>query len=161
MSPATGLAIRPARAADRARLVALWGEIAALHASLQPRFFREGPVGEEVDRALAGMRAGTQAVLVAADPDAVSGFVHAALYDTPKAPGLAVRRRVHVEAIAVAEGARRRGVGRRLMDAAAGWGKARGAEQLLLTVWAGNAAAEAFYRALALTPINQVLGREL
>jgi len=153
--------VRAARPADRERLVELWSEIASLHASLQPRFFRGGPVAPEVERALSAQKGGAQVVLVVDGEAGVVAFAHAALYDTPKAPSLAVRRRVHVEAVAVAGSARRHGIGRALMDAAAAWGKQRGAEQLLLTVWAGNEAAVQFYRALGLAPINQVLGREL
>jgi ribosomal protein S18 acetylase RimI-like enzyme len=91
----------------------------------------------------------------------VVGLVCLALYDTPPAPSLAPRRRAMVEEIVVARGARRAGVGRALMEAAARWSRGRGAEELLLTVWADNRAAERFYRAIGYRPVSRVLGRPL
>ena len=47
------------------------------------------------------------------------------------------------------------------MDAAAAWGRARGAVELVLTVWSGNQAAEAFYRSLGYMEISRALRRNL
>jgi ribosomal protein S18 acetylase RimI-like enzyme len=154
------LAVRAARVTDEAQLVALWSEAEALHARLAPRYFRRAvPPLDEVRVATAGDESG--ALLVADRGGRVVGFVHIKLYDTPPVPSLAPRRRALVEGIAVAEGVRRRGVGRRLMVEAAAWSRARGAEELLLTVWAENRRAERFYRALGYRPVSRVLGRTL
>jgi ribosomal protein S18 acetylase RimI-like enzyme len=71
------------------------------------------------------------------------------------------RRRGHVESLVVATGARRRGLGRRLMDEASDWARGAGAVELVLTTWAGNDEAEAFYRQLGYRPLSQVLARSL
>jgi len=53
---------------------------------------------------------------------------------------------VDIAAIGVVDGARRRGIGRRLVTAAAARARALGAERLMLEVAADNAPALAFYR---------------
>jgi ribosomal protein S18 acetylase RimI-like enzyme len=56
--------------------------------------------------------------------------------------------RGHVADLAVAESARRMGVGTALMAAGEGWARDRGFELLSLDVWSTNDAALAFYRRL-------------
>ncbi len=153
--------MRIARPADRAALTGLWREVADLHARLLPGFFRSSDESaREVARAVEDSGA-NRTVLVAELDGTLAGFAHVALYDTPRSPSLSPCRRAQVEAIAVAAAMRRRGIGRLLMEEASAWGRARGAAQLLLTVWAGNEEAEAFYRALGYRSLNQVLGRDL
>ncbi len=55
------------------------------------------------------------------------------------------RRRIHVDAIAVAEDSRRHGVGTALMEAAHDWGRRSGAQLVLLETEANNDAALTFY----------------
>lgn len=54
----------------------------------------------------------------------------------------------HVADVAVAPGARRRGVGRALMRAGEAWARERGFGVLTLDVWPTNEPALAFYRRL-------------
>ena len=70
-----------------------------------------------------------------------------------------MRRRAHVEALVVDERHRRAGIGTALMNAATDWARARGAVEIVLTVWAGNAAAEAFYGRLGYRIISRALGK--
>ncbi len=64
--------------------------------------------------------------------------------------------------LAVAEGARRTGLGRKLMAAAEDWLRARGCPKIQLMVRDGNAEALGFYAALGLEPQGVVtLGRFL
>lgn len=156
------LRVRQARPSDREALAGLRRELERLHQRLQPGFFTAG--GGAGDGAEAGGSERNRVLLVAeqeAAAGAVLGFVEARLYDTPSDPSLARRLRLHVEALVVAPQARRRGVGGWLMEAAREWGLARGAEQVVLTVWEGNAAAEGFYRALGFARVSQLLAREL
>ncbi|HVV50990.1 MAG TPA: GNAT family N-acetyltransferase, partial [Polyangia bacterium] len=53
--------------------------------------------------------------------------------------------------------ARRRGLGRRLVAAAADWARAQRAVEVVLTTWAGNAAADAFYERLGYRVLSRVL----
>ena len=160
MSPSP-LSLRSARLGDHAALALLWRSVDELHARARPDFFTMPDVGfarADLDRLL---RARSAALIVAELEGQVVGCAHLQLYDTPRSPGMRARKRVHVERLVVDERARRRGVGRRLMDEAARWGAARGAAQLVLTVWSGNDAAARFYEALGYQQLSQVLGREL
>ena len=91
----------------------------------------------------------------------IAGAVSVRIYDTPLDPQMVPQRRGYVDGLVVASAHRRLGVGRRLMDAAATWAKGQGAEQLVLTVWAGNAAARAFYQSLGYGLLSEVMNKPL
>ena len=91
----------------------------------------------------------------------VIGAVTVRVFDTPADPSMVPRRRAHVDTLVVDRRHRRTGVGSRLMEAAAAWGSARGAVELVLTVWAGNSGAEAFYRNLGYHDLSRALRRNL
>jgi diamine N-acetyltransferase len=71
------------------------------------------------------------------------------------------RRRAHVETLIVNARQRRRGIGRRLLVTAAEWAKARAATEMILTTWAGNSDADAFYQRLGYRVLSQVLRTSL
>jgi len=153
---------RPARAGDLDELLGLLRETDALHAELQPAFFRralsDGATRDELRTALDERR---EALLVVEHEGMVLGFARVSVYDTPSAPSLVPRRRAHLDALVVATASRRRGLGRRLVAACADWARERGATQMLLTVWEGNGGALEFYRRLGYAPISSVLSRDL
>ena len=91
----------------------------------------------------------------------VCGLVHVSVYDTPARPTMVPRRRAHIDDLVVAARVRRRGIGRALVAAASDWARTKGAIEILLTVWAGNDAAEQFYAALGFAPLSQVMRRSL
>jgi ribosomal protein S18 acetylase RimI-like enzyme len=166
---------RPATFADLEALLLLYRENDALHAALQPGFFRAAGGPARSERALRqALSRRDEALFVAcADaglgsesgprppagwpPGGVCGLIHLSVYDTPVAPSLVPARRAHVADLIVAAWARRRGHGRRLMERATAWARERGATQVLLTVWTGNEGAAAFYRGLGYQAVNQVL----
>ncbi len=148
--------IRSARAGDGPAIAALVEASLALHAKLHPDFFRAG--GDDavlvVDR--------HTLVLVAETPRAgVVGLLRARVYDTPRRAHMAPRRRAMIEDLSVARAHRKRGVGRALVEAARRWSVEQGAVQLLLTLWEGNAGADAFYRALGFRTVSRVLKLDL
>ncbi len=152
-------AIRAARESDRAELAALWAELDGLHASLQPRYFRRA------ERPAAALREALadphRAILVAAEGGALLGAVDVRIFDTPSHPLMIPRKRAFVDDLVVLPAARRRGLGRALMEAARRWADERGADELVLTVWAGNHAAERFYRSLGYQALSTVLSLPL
>jgi len=89
------------------------------------------------------------------------GAVTVRVFDTPADPSMVPRRRAHVDTLVVDRRHRRGGSGTRLMDAATAWARERGAVELLLTVWAGNRDAEAFYSRLGYRVVSRVLRRKL
>lgn len=83
------------------------------------------------------------------------------IYDTPADPLMVRRRRAHVEALVVDRHHRRAGIGTALMSAASTWARDRGAAEVVLTVWAGNAAAEAFYERLGYGVVSRALAKPI
>lgn len=133
--------IREARAADQTAVIALW------HACGLTRPWND-PV-QDFTRALDGA---TSTVLVADGEGGVAGSVM--IGDDG--------HRGWVYYLAVAESARRTGLGRALMAAAEEWLRARGCPKIQLMVRDSNAEALGFYAALGLEPQGVVtLGRFL
>jgi ribosomal protein S18 acetylase RimI-like enzyme len=133
--------IRPATAADQAAVIALW------HACGLTRPWNDP--AQDFTRALEGA---TSTMLVAEGEDGLTGSVM--IGDDG--------HRGWVYYLAVAEAARRTGLGRTLMAAAEDWLKARGCPKIQLMVRDSNAEALGFYAALGLEPQGVVtLGRFL
>jgi diamine N-acetyltransferase len=154
--------IRRAREGDREAVWQLWHESDDLHAALAPEYFRSTARSAHDWRQI--LAASDGAIFVAAPDDAglpVIGAVSVRIYETPPDPALVPRRRGHVEMLVVSHAHRRRGIGRALMAEAAGWARERGASELVLTVWAGNTDAEAFYRRLGYEVLSNVLHTSL
>jgi len=153
------MAVRDASEADRPALDELWRQIDALHAEIQPSFFRRPP-GPRAERHLqTALRDPQRHLLVAEDERGIVGTVQLRIYD---APATAVPcRRGYVEDLVVDSARRGSGVGRALMRAAAARAREAGAEQLLLTVWRGNEDARRFYERLGYHELSHVLAKDL
>lgn len=93
--------------------------------------------------------------------ETVVGYLVLHLAMTPPDPSLRPGPRARVDALVVDPAVRRRGVGRALMEEARISAAAFGAADLVLTVWANNDDAAAFYAALGLRPLASVLRWEL
>lgn len=140
---------------------ALWRQSDELHAALAPGYFRpRGATGASSSPAADDPHATTLVAEGGTDVD-VRGAVLVRLYDTPADPSMVPRRRAHIEALVVDRRHRRAGIGTALMAAAAAWARERGATEVVLTVWAGNAAAEAFYARLGYGVVSRALAKRL
>lgn len=157
-----GVRIRKARLTDHPALCALWRQVDTFHAGIRPDFFSPSPDPARsklyLDRILEDP---DQELLVATSGERVVGLCHLQLYDTPRSPVFADRRRAHIEDLVIDESERRQGVGRSLLEAAEAWARRHRAEQMVLTVWHGNDAADRFYRSADYRPVSCVLAREL
>jgi GNAT superfamily N-acetyltransferase len=153
--------IRAARNEDYGALQHLWRQLDTMHARLQAGFFRL-PSEPRPACAIGDARASwSEAILVAEEGGRIVGVVQLKLLDTPGDPFKTPRRRALVEDLVVDQGERRRGIGGALMTAATQWARRRGAEQLVLTLWTGNAEAEAFYEGLGYRTVSRFLARDL
>lgn len=154
--------IRSAHLADHLALCRLWGQVDTFHASIRPDFFvgASTPARSKLylDRIIDDAN---QELLVAVSGEALFGLIHLQIYDTPRSPVFADRRRAHVEDLVVDEPLRRSGVGRALLGSGEDWARRHQATQMVLTVWQGNDAAEAFYHHQGYGAVSQVLAREL
>jgi ribosomal protein S18 acetylase RimI-like enzyme len=151
--------VRRARADDWQDARALWREVDDLHAALAPAYFRRTARADSEWRDL--LAAPEAAVFVDQEAGRLAGAVVVRVYETPPDPAMVPLRRGHVEMLVVAAAHRRRGVGTRLMDEVAAWARRQGARELVLTVWAGNRAAEIFYDRLGYRELSRVLSAKL
>lgn len=153
--------IRRARQDDWDGVRGLWQEIDDLHADLAPAYFRRTVRAAHEWRQLLAAPEAMVFVADAAAPvqpgTALAGVISVRIYDTPPEPAMIARRRGHVEMLVVGLQHRRRGIGRELMAEAAGWARRQGAKELVLTVWSGNADAEAFYEHMGYRVLSRVL----
>ena len=149
--------LRRARHEDWPGVQALLREIDELHAALAPSFFRSAPRAEMDWRRLLAYAHAAVFVSAEATLHPVVGLIVVRLYDTPAEQYMQPRRRGHVETVVVTARRRRRGIGRRLLEAASDWARRQGAVEMVLTTWAGNEAADAFYERLGYRVLSSVL----
>ncbi|HTS88321.1 MAG TPA: GNAT family N-acetyltransferase [Gemmatimonadales bacterium] len=91
---------------------------------------------------------GDQSLLVAEEGGEPWGYIFTSTRDDY----FTRERHAHVEVIAVAGGARRRGVGQRLMLAAEDWARSQGYRRITLNVFERNTGACRFYEGLGYEP---------
>lgn len=112
------------------------------------------PVWTDAAALAPGFRAVLADAVASEDPDATVLIAQSSDGDRLGFISLKVREDVtgvergHVADLAVAEEARRMGVGRSLMDAGEAWARERGFRVLSLDVWSTNERALAFYQRL-------------
>jgi len=141
LAAGSGILFRPARPEDAAELVGLVEELG----------YPSSPthVAERLRRVL---EREDQVVLVAADGARILGFVHALEFLTLASDPCAL-----ISALVVDRVARRRGVGRRLVDGAEAWARERGLSSMRLRSRVTRVEAHAFYRRLGYEPVKQQL----
>ncbi len=156
------VSIRRAGPADYHAVCELLADMDALHAEHLPDVFRKtkGPAREwDYYR---GLLADESVALFVAEVDGrVIGLAHAAIREAPAIPIFVPRRYAVVDAIGVRSGFRRRGIGRRLLDAVHAWAIEKGAGSVELNVYEFNQEAIAFYRAVGYETLRRQMGRKL
>jgi ribosomal protein S18 acetylase RimI-like enzyme len=146
--------IRPARPSDIAALMPLFEELDEHHRLALPAVFRK-PAGARreqswLDWVIAGP---DQAILVAEGPQTdIAGLVVLIARSVAANSVRDARRFVEIDQLVVASAARRRGVGRSLIDASKAWGRARGIANLEVSAWSVNAETIEFYRQVGFSP---------
>ena len=143
--PSPGLEVRPVRLDDAPRWTAiraeLWPEAAASH-------------GAEVASYFGGAAADPRAVLVAVRDGELVGF--AELSERAYAEGCSTSPVAYLEGWFVAAEARRQGVGRALVGAAAAWGRARGRRELASDIEEDNELSAAAHRGCGFAEIATI-----
>lgn len=154
------IVIRPATDRDIEAAAKLAGELVRMHHAVDPgRFMLVDDVeqgyawwfGRELARAEA-------ALLVAVRGEQVVGYAYGAV--EARDWNLLLDAHGAVHDIYVTEGARRDGVGRRLMETLIGELEARGAPRILLSTMVGNTTAQSLFRACGFRPTMLEMTRE-
>lgn len=152
--------IRPATPQDVPQIVAIWGELARQHARLDPAFATSDRWQEEYRHFVRGLMFRDDALaVVAVEEDQVVGY---AVGRISMLPGFfARRRRGYIHDVVVRRDRRRRGVGRRLVDALQHWMAEAGASSVELAVAACNEEAVAFWERLGFVTYMHHMRRDL
>jgi GNAT superfamily N-acetyltransferase len=146
--------IRPALPSYIAALMPLFEELDEHHRLALPAVFRK-PAGARreqswLDWVIAGP---DQAILVAEGPQTdIAGLVVLIARSVAANSVRDARRFVEIDQLVVASAARRRGVGRSLIEASKTWGRARGISNLEVSAWSVNAETIEFYREVGFSP---------
>ncbi len=148
------ISIRPALPPDVAPLMPLFEELDEHHRLALPAVFRkpDGARREQswLDRVIAGP---DQAILMAEGVQAeIIGLVVLIERFVAANNVRHARQFVEIDQLVVASAARRRGVGRSLIEASKAWGRARGVSNLEDSVWSFNAETIEFYRRIGFAP---------
>ena len=160
MSPDPPGAIRAAAPRDLDRVAALWTALAAHHGRIDPLFRPRADCDASVRALLAAQLRDPDAALFVCDAGGeLLGFCGVRIDRAP--PIFEETARVEITDLGVREGARRRGVGRALCEAALAWARARGHGRVEVRVAAGNPEGQGFWRALGFGDLMDVLQRRL
>jgi diamine N-acetyltransferase len=151
--------VRTAHPEELVALAHLLDEIVAFHHNEDPIQFR-GPEAAEHTRYLEErFQDPDAAVFVAEYRGALAGIAVTVIREAP--PFLNPSRFVLLENLAVATKFRRTGVGRKLVDAAVLWARARDMQELDLNVYEFNDSAIRFYEAIGFRTVSRRMKRTL
>ena len=152
--------VRRAVAGDAEPVAALWSELSAHHARLDTgRAFRPG-ARREIERLVRADLGDPDAlVLLYEQQGSACGLCMTRIQHAP--PIHREMRRAEIGELFVREPARRRGVGRALVDGAFEWLRGRGVERVVVRVGATNDEGQAFWRGIGFAAFVDVLERRL
>lgn len=161
---ATRVVIRPLAERDRMRYYELEAALQGFHHAVLPDTVHEPKLAtpEERDFDYERCVAAREIFFACAEVEnEVIGYVRAELTRRFETRVWRPARYVKVDEIVVDPRARRRGVGRALMNAATAWAKSKGAQSIELVVYAFNADAIAFYERQGLALLHKTLSLSL
>lgn len=154
--------VRPARPQEIDRVAALWGLITEHHAALDPLFrMRRGPIAEgELRELLRAIQRDPDAEILVFDHEGTpQGLCIVRIDHAP--PILEETERAEITDVGVRPEWRRRGIARRLVEAAQLWVREHGVSRIEIQVAHGNAEGQAFWRAMGYGPLMDVLHKRL
>ncbi len=154
------ISIRPAEADDYEGALVLWRESDAHHVRLVPDIFRWAS-DEARPRSLFKrlVKDRNRLVLVAADGGNILGLLVAELQATAPLPLFRPARIAFVNDVVVARKARRRGLGRALMEGALEWARSREVARVELNVYEANEEAIRFYESIGYRTTRRIMTR--
>jgi ribosomal protein S18 acetylase RimI-like enzyme len=152
--------VRRADPRDAEHVAALWSELSSHHARLDTRHALRPDAQREVQRLVrADLRDPDALVLLYEEQDRACGLCMTRIQHAP--PIHREMRRAEIGELFVRESARRRGIGRALVDQAFQWLRGRGVERVVVRVGASNEQGQAFWRGIGFAAFVDVLERRL
>ncbi len=156
--------IRPARSSEKSRLLTLFEELDELHRRALPHIFRKPPDAAGRERSIPdGWMDGPDSIVLVADSGR-DGLLGLAIF-LEKTRGATIvsreRRFAELDHLIVAGKARRRGIGRSLVNAGRDWARSRNLHGLEVAFWSFNEEARAFYRHEGFSPLVERLSLKL
>lgn len=143
--------IRPARAQDVEKLVALWMSMMDVHKGLDPAFRFSANIHQQCRHHMKrAIRDSRMCVRVAETPAGVVGYVLAHLSDRP--PIYPVGQYGFISELFVQEAYRRRGIGRSLVDEVLAWFRSVGVTAVELLAAVNNTQGTVFWEAVGFRP---------
>jgi len=157
----TSVTVRDATPADLDQVADLWEELIRFHHDLDNRFWQKAPDGRELFRQWMGesLAEEKRVLFVATERAQVMGFAHGMLTNSP--PPMRDRCIGSVTDLVVGASHRRRGIGRRLVEAVQDWFQRQGAVEIRLTAALCNESAVAFWRAMGFEPWTVTMRRRI
>jgi GNAT superfamily N-acetyltransferase len=147
-------------ARDLDRVVGLWSALMGHHEALDPHWRAAPGAEDERRRLLARLLADADAAVRVWDEEGdLLGFCAAQI--EVASPMAAERARAEITDLFVCQDSRRRGIGRRLVEAVTDWIRERGVRRVEVRVAVRNAEGQAFWRALGYADLVDVLQRPL
>ena len=156
------LNIRRAEAKDTQRVLDLLSQVLEIHAVIRPDLFVSGTRKYTADELQTIFQDEDRPVFVAEDADGnVIGYCFCVLETVTHSNNLRESRSMYIDDFCVDEKSRGQKVGKMLCDYAIAYAREKGCYDVTLNVWAGNDAAEAFYRRMGFTPRKTYMERIL
>ncbi len=160
--PAGPIVVRPAADDDIETIVALNAVVQNFHATRNPGYFRVDPKPRDVADLLADqLRQPGHRVFLAAIRERAVGYVWCEVQDIAASALTHRLRRLFVHHVAVAEGARRRGVAGAMLDAVDDLARERGIDRVDLSTWDFNEPARRLFAKRGYVPFSTNYSRTL
>jgi ribosomal protein S18 acetylase RimI-like enzyme len=161
MTEATIL-IRPGTVEDYPRVREVIAETFAFHQQATPEFFRTTDSPPPTPTIIEGLLRDGQGAWFLAEADGrIVGFVTIRLRHAAHEPFLVPEVRAHVESLGILPAWRRRGIGRKLMEAVEQWARQHDARRMTLNVWEFNDGALRLYETLGYETFSRNLWKPL
>jgi ribosomal protein S18 acetylase RimI-like enzyme len=133
-----------------------------LHRQVHPEIFQQTLEPETTKEYLiSAIKSKDAALFIAEHRDEIVGGILAWVCHTPNNPVFVPRKYLNIENLIVAQGFRRQGIGKALMEHIQHWSEERGIEQIQLTVWDFNQAAREFYKNLGYLTLHCQMRKDL
>ena len=151
--------IRRANANDKTRIEELLCQVLEVHHNARPDIFKSGTKKYTSDELDAIITDDARPIFVAEEDGTVLGYAFCIFVQHVTDNILTDIKTLYIDDLCVDEGARGKGIGRKLYNFAVNYAKDNGCYNLTLNVWADNTSALGFYEALGLQ--KQKIGMEL